>query len=80
MYPPEQAQSGPIQASNMSLLLKYSKALTLSVPIPDEGEKLSPNCYLHFSLQCLKWFYEDLKGIHKTFCGTTKKCENKNLS
>ena len=21
-----------------------------------------------------------LKGIHKTFCGTTKKCENKNLT
>ena len=23
---------------------------------------------------------EDLKGLHKTFCDTTKKCENKNLS
>ena len=25
-------------------------------------------------------FYEGLKGIHKTFWRTTKKCENKNLS
>ena len=24
--------------------------------------------------------YEDLKGLQKTFTGTTKKCENKNLS
>ena len=24
-------------------------------------------------------FYEGLKGRHKTFWGTTKKCENKNL-
>ena len=29
---------------------------------------------------CLKRFYEGLKGFHKTFSGTTKKCENKNLS
>ena len=24
-------------------------------------------------------FYEDLKGLHKIFWGTTKKCENKNF-
>ena len=34
--------------------------------------------YFHFSLWCLKRFYESLKGLHKTFSGTTK-CENKNL-
>ena len=34
----------------------------------------------HTSLWCLKRFYEGLKGPHKTFSGTTKKCENKNLS
>ena len=38
------------------------------------------NFYFHTSLRCLKRFYEDLKGPLKTFCGTTKKCENKNLS
>ena len=25
---------------------------------------------------CLKRFYEGLEGLHKTFSGTTKKCEN----
>ena len=29
---------------------------------------------------CLKRFYEILKDLHETFWGTTKKCENKNLS
>ena len=28
----------------------------------------------------MKRFYEGLKGFHKTFRGTTKKCENKNLN
>ena len=36
--------------------------------------------YFHTSLWCLERFYEDLKGLHKIFCGTTKKYENKNLS
>ena len=38
------------------------------------------NLYFHTFLWCLKRFYEGLKDLHKTFCGTTKKCENKNLS
>ena len=43
-------------------------------------EKTKSNFYFHTSLWCLKRFYEGLKGLHKTFCGTTKKCENKNLT
>ena len=31
-------------------------------------------------MQYLKMFYEGVKGLHKTFWGTTKKCEIKNLS
>ena len=42
--------------------------------------KLNLNCYFHTSLWCLKRFYEDLKGLHKTFWGTSKKYENKNFS
>ena len=38
------------------------------------------NFYFHTSLWCFKRFYEGLKGLHKTFRGTTKKCENKNLA
>ena len=64
--------------------------LTLPVPIPDEDEKLSwiklsgtSKGFMkvsHTSLWCLKKFQEGLKGFHKTFWGTTKKCENKNLT
>ena len=50
--------------------------LSLSVPIPDETEKINLNFYFHHTLWYLKRFYEG----HKTFWGTTKKCENKNLS
>ena len=39
--------------------------------------KIKLNFYFHTSLWCLKKFYE---GLHKTFWGTTKKCENKNLN
>ena len=41
--------------------------------------KTNLNCYFHTSLRCLKRFYEDLKGLHKTFWGTITKFENKNL-
>ena len=47
---------------------------------PGRREKINLNLYFHTSLWCLKRFYEGLKGLHKTFWGTTKKCENKNLS
>ena len=49
---------------------------------PDSGQREIINLnfyYLNF-LWCLRRFYESLKGPHKTFRGTKKKCENKNLS
>ena len=39
--------------------------------------KIKLNFYFHTSLWCLRRFYEGLRGPHKTFWGTTKKCENK---
>ena len=45
-----------------------------------QREKINLNFYFHISFWCLKRFYEALKGLHKTFQGTTKKFENKNLS
>ena len=42
--------------------------------------KINLNFYFHTSLWCLKWFYEGLLGLHKTFKDTKKKCENKILS
>ena len=41
--------------------------------------KIKLNLYFYTSLWCLKRFCEGFKGLHKTFWGTTKKCENKNL-
>ena len=57
--------------------------LTLLAPCLSEScikIKINLNSYFHLSLWCRKRFFEDLKGVHKTFSGTTKKCENKNLS
>ena len=51
--------------------------LTLPVPISDKEKKIKLNFYFLTSLWCLKRFYEGLKGLHKNFWGTTKKCENK---
>ena len=50
-----------------------------SRPNPGQREKIKLNFYFHTSLWSRKRFYEGLKGLHKTFWGTTKKCENKNL-
>ena len=47
----------------------------LSGPNPGRRKKNKLNCYFHTSLWCLKRFYEGRKRR-----GTTKKCENKNLS
>ena len=54
--------------------------LTLPIPILDE-EKTFSQIFI-FALLCgaSKGFYEGLKGLHKTFCATAKKCENKDLS
>ena len=46
--------------------------LNPSRPNPGRREKYNLNFYFHNSLWCLKRFYEDLKGLHKTFLGTTK--------
>ena len=53
--------------------------LTLPVPISDKEKRIKVNFYFHASLWYLKRFYEGIKDLHKTFWGTTKKCENKNL-
>ena len=47
--------------------------LSLNVPIPDKKKKLTEIFIL--TLLC-----GASEGLHKTFQGTTKKCENKNLS
>ena len=44
-----------------------------SRPNPGRGEKNKLNIYFQTSFWCLKRFF------HKTFCGTTKKCDKKNL-
>ena len=56
----------------------FSFAFNPSCPNPGRKENLKLNFYFHTSLRCLKMFYEGLKGLYKTFRGTTKKCENKN--
>ena len=66
---------------NYFLIIFYSlnPHLTFSTRSISEGLlklKLFLNFCLHISFQCLKWFYE---GLHKTFPGTTRKGENKNL-
>ena len=42
--------------------------------------KINLNFYFYTSLWCIKTFYEGHKDLHKTFWGTTKKCENKDLN
>ena len=66
--------------------MKTGQILTLQIPInpsrPNLGwrEKINLIFYFYTSLWYLKKFYEGVKGLHKTFWGTTKKCKNKNLS
>ena len=57
----------------------------LTLPAPDISEswieiKVNLNLYFHTSLWCLKRFYKGLWGLPKAFWGTTKKCENENVS
>ena len=63
-----------------TFLLLSLLILKTSHPNPRRREKIKLNLYFHTSLWCLKRFYEGLKGLHKTLWGTTKKCENKNLT
>ena len=51
-----------------------------SRPNPGRREKIKLSFYFRTSLWYLKRFYKGLKGLYKTFWGTTKKCKNKNLT
>ena len=79
-----QFQYGPgLSKFNNSLVSNEEYILTLNVPYISEScieIKIKLDFYLHTSLWCLKWFYEGFSGLHKTFCGTIKKCENKHLT
>ena len=63
----------------MSFAQTWLHKLNSSRPDPEWREKIDLNFYFHTSLWCLRRFYEGLKGLDKTFWGTKKKCENKNL-
>ena len=56
------------------------KPFNPSHPNLGRREKINLNYYFHTSLWCLKLFYEGFWRPSKPFWGTTKKCENKNLS
>ena len=74
------------QIRTLSMIFRWATHLYMSLffnpscPNPRRREKINLNFCFHTSLSCLKRFYEGLRGLHKTFWGTTKKCENKNLS
>ena len=60
---------------NLELPPNFAANINPSRPNPGRREKIKLNFYFHTSL-----FYEGLKGLHKTFWGTTKNSENKNLT
>ena len=73
------------QSHNINTIKKCEICSKLSVNIfnpsrPGQREKIKLNFYFQTALWCLKRFYEGLKGLHKTFRGTKKKSENKNLT
>ena len=70
-----------VDAVNLRLQYRFwahfFRFIKLTLPTPWISEscikmKINLNFYFHTSSWCLK-------GLHKTFWGTTKKCENKNL-
>ena len=66
--------------SNLEQFCLYK--LTLLVPCIFEScieIEIKLIFYFH-TLWCLKRFYESLYGLHKTFWGSTKECENKHLT
>ena len=70
-------------ASFKNVLKQNLLELTLPAPFISEScneIKIKLNLCFGTSLWCLKRFYEGLKGLHKTFWGTAKRCENKNLT
>ena len=80
-------KNGQIHSNNLSAaadeLFEWAvEGLILKDPFISEScieIKIELNFYFHTSLWCLRRFYEGLKGLPKTFWGTTKNCENKNL-
>ena len=66
------------QIQKLLICFELKRYLTLNVRIPDKLKKVK--FLFSTSLRCLKRFYEGLKGLYTTFSGTTKKCENKNLT
>ena len=65
------------------LLYAYIPSNRLTPPAPCISKsctkiKINLKFYFNFSSWCLKKFYEGLWGLHKTFSGTTEKCENEN--
>ena len=65
---------------SLSLLFYYCTLFYPFRPNPRRREKINWNFYFQTLLWCLKRVYKGLKGLYKTFWGTTKKCKNKNLS
>ena len=63
-------------------LVIFCFLVTLPVPFISEScmKIINLNFYSHTSFWCLRSFYEGIQGLHKTFWGTTKKCENNFLS
>ena len=51
-----------------------------SRPDLERKEKMNLNFYFRTFLWYLKRFYKGLRDLHKSFRGTTKKCENKDFS
>ena len=74
---------GRVQIHSLERLSLERLCLTLPFLCISEScieTKSKLNFYFETFLRCLKRFYEGLYDLHKTFCGTTKKCENKNLT
>ena len=63
-----------------SFLRYFLLLINPSHPDPGLREKVELNFSFHTSMWCHKRFHEGPKDLHKTFWGTTKKCEKKNLS
>ena len=71
-------QPRPQQISKMESIAAIVNGIKPSRPNPGRREKSKLNFYFH-TLWCLETFYEGLKGLHKTFRGTSKS-DNKDLT
>ena len=68
-----------VKLSQMFPYLLSLMKLMLALLATIRTKRKNLNFYFHTSLWYLKRFYEGLKGLHKPFWGTTKKCEKKNF-